>query len=408
MQNFCRLIAVSVLSSLTALTAATPQEAYGEMERGNYAAAAEKWQQILSVESEFVTALNNLAYCKMQVGDFSAAADLYQKADAISPNLDSKAGAQWAYLALERYGESRQWGLAALKLDATNYWVNYRLALALEAADENDAAEKKYGDIIELHGARSLTLAPRAQLIPYYQSIAYSGSTLKANGFDAGMFALWNFDSGITTGGGYAMNRVMNPKTTDYYSTHEIRLLTGFLFNDLSSLTINSHVLSSNSTFLGNGLTLSAAYRPATSGLSLTGDAIIFGQHAGGALSPAYVLQLSRGWQATLGAQVQVISFAQLTKIYGAGQASLSYCTGIFCASAGGLYGSLFTPVLDYGNTFAYNPDEMKLMAFARLTVRPWDALQVSVAYTSAQWQAINGENPVSSIFTIALTGSLR
>lgn len=409
-------IAVTLLATCILLlpagaqgAAATPAQAYEQMSLTNYAVAAELWQQLIQQEPEFVVALNNLAYCKMLLGEYDAAAGFYMKADAISQNLDSKAGVQWAHLAAGRPAESIPWGKAALGFNATNYWVKYRLALAHEALDDREAAEKNYSELVQTHGARSITLAPKGQLIPYYQAINYSGSSLKSTGFDAGMFALWNFDAGTTTGAGYAYNSVQNPKGGEAYTTQEIRLMTGFLFSDMSSLTLNGHVLSSNSTFLNRGVTLSATHRNSLSaGLSLTADALIFPQHGGAGFTPMYYINLSRHWQLGVGGSMQVIGFSSAINAYGAAQAALRYCASVFCLSAGGLYGSLFTPLIDAGNILAYNPDELTLQGFAKLTVRPADYVEVSAGYTYARWKAISGESPVSGIFSIAVTGSLR
>lgn len=391
------------------LSAATPAEAYEQMSQTNYASAAAIWQAVIEEEPEFVVAINNLAYCKMMLGEYDAAAELYMKADAISQNLDSKAGVQWAYLAAGRAAESIPWGKAALTLDATNYWVKYRLALAHEAMDNAEAAEKDYSELVAVHGTRSVTLAARGQLIPYYQAINYSGSSLKSTGFDAGMFALWNFDAGTTTGAGYAYNSVQNPKGGDAYTTQEIRLMTGFLFNDMSSVTLNGHVLSSNTSFLNRGVTLSATHRNSLDGgLSLTADALVFSQHGGAGVTPMYYLNLSRHWQLGVGGSLQVIGFARSLDIYGAAQVALRYCASFFCLSAGGLYGSLFTPVLDAGNILAYNPDDLTLQGFAKLSLRPADFIEISAGYTYAKWKAISGETPVSGIFSVAVTGSLR
>ena len=405
----CLLSLCAILVLATAARAATPAEAYEQMSLANYASAAAIWQGVVKEEPEFVVAINNLAYCKMMLGDYDAAAELYMKADGISQNLDSKAGVQWAHLAAGRPADSIPWGKAALGLDATNYWVKYRLALAHEALDNKEAAEKDYSELVATHGARSVTLAARGQLIPYYQAINYSGSSLKSSGFDAGMFALWNFDAGTTTGGGYAYNSVQNPKGGDAYTTQEIRLMTGFLFNDMSSVTLNAHVLSSNTSFLNRGVTLSATHRNALDGgLSLTADALIFQQHGGAGFTPMYYFNLSRHWQLGVGGSLQVIGFTSAIQAYGAAQAALRYCASIFCLSAGGLYGSLFTPVLDAGSVLAYNPDDLNLQAFAKLTLRPADFVEISAGYTYARWKAINGESPMSGIFSIAVTGSLR
>lgn len=391
------------------LFAATATEAYEQMSQTHYASAAATWQAVIQEEPEFVVAINNLAYCKMMLGEYDAAAELYTRADVISQNLDSKAGVQWAHLAGGRPGDSIPWGKAALALDQTNYWVKYRLALAHEAMNNAEAAEKDYSELVAAHGARSLTLAARGQLIPYYQAINYSGSSLKSTGFDAGMFALWNFDAGTTTGAGYAYNSVQNPKGGDAYTTQEIRLMTGFLFNDMSSLTLNGHVLSSNTSFLNRGVTLSATHRNSLDGgLSLTADALIFSQHGGAGVTPMYYFNLSRHWQLGVGGSLQVIGFTNAMNVYGAAQASLRYCASFFCLSAGGLYGSLFTPVLDAGNILAYNPDDLNLQGFAKLTLRPADFVEISAGYTYARWKAISGETPVSGIFSVAVTGSLR
>lgn len=395
---------------LSAIQAAhSPSLAYEQMAQANYAAAAETWQTIIKEEPEFAVAINNLAYCRMLLGEYDAAAGLYVKADAISQNLDSKAGVQWAHLAAGRPAESIPWGKAALGFDATNYWVKYRLALAHEALDDREAAEKNYSELVQTHGARSITLAPKGQLIPYYQAINYSGSSLKSTGFDAGMFALWNFDAGTTTGAGYAYNSVQNPKGGEAYKTQEIRLMTGFLFSDMSSLTLNGHVLSSSSSFLNRGVTLSATHRNSLSaGLVLSADALIFPQHGGAGFTPMYYMNLSRHWQLGVGGSLQVIGFSSAINAYGAAQAALRYCASVFCLSAGGLYGSLFTPLIDAGNILAYNPDELTLQGFAKLTVRPADYVEVSAGYTYARWKAISGETPVSGIFSVSVTGSLR
>ncbi len=391
------------------LAATTPAQAYEQMAQADYTAAAETWQNIIKGEPEFVVAINNVAYCKMMLGEFDAAADLYMKADAISQSLDAKAGVQWALLAAGRPAQSIPWGKAALGLDATNYWVKYRLALAHEAMNDGEAAEKDYSEIMQTHGARSVTLAPKGQLIPYYQTINYSGSSLKSTGFDTGMFALWNFDAGTTTGAGYAYNSVQNPKGGAAYTTQEIRLMTGFLFGDMSSVTLNSHILASNSSFLNRGVTLSATHRNSLdAGLALTADALIFPQHGGAGVTPMYYMNLSRHWQLGAGGTLQVIGFSRSLEINGAAQAALRYCASLFCMSAGGLYGSLFTPIIDAGNILAYNPDDLTLQAFAKLAVRPVDFVEVSAGYTFARWKAISGETPVSGVFSVTVTGSLR
>lgn len=398
-----------IFLSFGSVSAATPADAYGEMERGNYTSAAAKWQSVIASEPEYVLAINYLGYCEMMLGNYKAAVEHYIRADAISQSLDSKAGAQWAYLAAEQFGESIPWGKAALKIDPQNYGVKYRLAIAQHSLGDSAAAERSYGEIIEVHGARSVTLAPRGQLIPYYQAIQYTGSTLKSSGFDAGIFALWNLDSGMSAGAGYAYNQVENPKSSDPYNTSEIRLLTGFLFKDLSSLTFNSHILASDSSFLNRGVTLSATYRAGFfSGLAITADALIFPQHKGGAVTPMYYLRLSRHFELGLGATGQVIGFSRSTQLYGAAQATLRYCVSIFCAAVGGLYGSLFTPLLDSANILAYNPDDLTLQGYTKLSLRPMDFIELSAAYSLARWKAINGETPVSGIFSIAVTGSLK
>lgn len=409
--HFLRLILLVVLLSLTLSSAhaVTAEEAYAAMTAGDYTSAAKMWQQLINRENEYPVALNNLGYCQMMTGQYALAADSYLRSDAISASLDAKSGMQWAYLALERYGDSIPWGEAALKLDPGNYWVRTRLAYAYKTLENDESAERNYREVMEIHGARSLTLAPRAQLIPYYNGIRYSGSTLKTTGYEAGLFALWNFDAGITAGGGLAQNTVANPKSADAYSTQEIRLMTGFLFADLSSFTLNGHLLNANTSYIDRGVTLSGTYRSGLdSGFAITGDVLVFSQHGGGALTPMYFFPISRSWQLGVGAQVQAIGFARSLEIYGAAQAALRYCSGLFCMSTGGLYGSLFMPVLDGGNILAYNPDELAFLAFAKLSIRPADFVEISASYSYAKWKALNGESPFSGIWTIAATGSIR
>lgn len=390
------------------LFAASTSEAFAEMQAGNYDSALKIWDKLIQNESEYVVALNNRGYCNLMLGNFAAAAEDYLKADAISQNLDAKAGAQWAYLGAEKYGESLQWGRAALAIDPGNYWVKLRMAAAYKENGDSSAAENLYEDIKERHGARSLSYAPAGQLIPYYQGVTYSGSRQKTSGYDAGMFGLWNFNSGHSIGAGYAQSNIGNPASATAYETREAKLQTGYLFSDLSHLSFNGHYLSSNYALLDKAVTLSGVYKTnISSGFAIGFDALIFPQHKGAALNPQYTLPLTNSLTLNLSGTVQAIRFSQVTNIYGAAGASLAYCRWAFCLTAGGLYGSLYTPLFEGGGILTYTLDELNLMGFARLAYRPASWFEVSAAYTYGRWSALNGDTPVSGTFSFAATGSL-
>lgn len=401
----CLIVGCALSASLFA---ASTSEAYAEMQAGNYSAALKTWDKLIENESEYVTAINNRGYCNLMLGNYAAAINDYLKADAISQNLDAKAGAQWAYLGAEKYGESLQWGRAALTIDPGNYWVKLRMAAAYKGNGDSSAAENLYADIKERHGARSLSYAPAGQLIPYYQGISYSGSRLKSSGYDAGLFGSWNFNSGLTLGAGYGQSNIGNPTSATGYETRELKMQTGYLFSDLSHLSFSGHYLSSNYALLDKAVTLSGMYKThIASGFALGVDALIFPQHKGAALNPQYALPLTNSLTLNLSGTVQAIRFSQVTNIYGAAGASLAYCRWAFCLSAGGLYGSLYTPLFEGGGILTYTLDELNLMGFARLAYRPAHWFEVSAAYTYGRWSALNGDTPVSGTFSFAATGSL-
>lgn len=401
----CLMLSFAMSASVFAASAAG---AYAEMQAGNYLAAIQTWNKLIAAEPEYVVALNNRGYCNLMLGNFAAAADDYLKADAISQNLDAKAGAQWAYLGAEKYGESLQWGRAALAIDPGNYWVKLRLAAAYKENGDSSAAENLYADLKERHGARSLSYAPAAQLIPYYQNISYSGSRLKSSGYDAGMFGLWNFNSGVTLGAGYAQSTIGNPASATPYETREAKLQAGYLFSDLSHLSFHGHYLSSNYALLDKAVTLSGLYKTnIASGFAIGVDALIFPQHKGAALNPQYALPLTNSLTLNFSGTLQAIRFSQITNFYGAAGASLAYCRRAFCLSAGGLYGSLYTPLFEGGGILTYTLDELNLMGFARLAYRPVQWFEISAAYTYGRWSALNGDTPVSGTFSFAATGSL-
>lgn len=408
METFTRglIFAFFLITPVAAAGEAT--EAWKKMQSGSYAEAAELWRKIIGKEPEHVTAINYLGYSQLMLGEYDTAAETYQKADAISENLDSKAGAQWALLAGEKYGDSIPWGKAALNLDPANFWVRRRLALAYEGIGDTDTADKFTADLIEVHGTRALTGAPLAQVIPVYQQINFSGSSKKTSGFDAGALALWNFNSGVTLGGGYARNVIANPASADGYNTNEFKLMSGFVFSDLSSLTLTSHVLSSNYSYLDNAVTFSATYRPGLfSRFVISADALIFPAHGGAALSPQYNLPLGRYLTLGLGGQVQAIGFVQTMKLYGAASAALTFCASGFCLGVGGLAGQLYTPLFDGGAILTYSLDQLTSQAFAKLSWQPTAWFAVSAAYTYGQWSSFTNESPVSNTISFTATGSL-
>lgn len=408
METFTRCLIWVCISAGPIVAVSDSAEALAKMQAGSYADAAALWQKIIGQEPEHVTAINYLGYSQLMLGEYDRAAETYQRADAISENLDSKAGTQWALLAGEKYGDSIPWGKAALALDPANFWVRRRLALAYEGMGDADTAGKFTTDLIEVHGTRALTGAPAGQLIPFYQQIDFSGSSKKTSGFDAGAFALWNFNSGITLGGGYARNVIANPAAADGYNTNEFKFMSGFVFSDLSSLNLTSHVLSSNYSYLDSAVTLSAAYRPGLfSRFTISGDALIFPAHGGAALSPQYNLPLGRYFTLGLGGQAQAIAFTQAMKLYGAASASLTFCASGWCLGVGGLAGQLYTPVFDAGAVLTYSLDQLTSQAFAKLSWQPSARFSISAAYTYGQWSSFTNESPISNTFSFSATGSL-
>ena len=320
------------------LYAETPTIAFAEMQSGNYLSALGIWNKIIAAEPNYPVGLMSRGYCNMMLGNYEAAGDDYLKADALSQNLDSKAGAQWAFLGAEKYPESLQWGRAALSVDPKNFYVKMRLAEAYKETGDSGSSNEIYTSLIEEHGARAVTYAPAAAIIPYYQSTTFSGSRLKSSGYDAGAFGVWNFQSGMSLGAGYAQSNLGNPAATGGYDTKEIKAMAGFLFSDLAHLTLTGHYLSSNYSLLDNAVTISAAYRSSIySRFTFGADALIFSSHKGLQLNPQYHIPLARGLTLGLGANLQAIKFTQTTLFYGAATAALKYCFSIFCASAGGL-----------------------------------------------------------------------
>ncbi len=397
---------VQTLHANTATTAVST--AVAEMQSGNYLAALNIWQKLLETEPQYITALNNKAYCNLMLGEYAAAAEDYLKADAISQNLDSKAGAQWALLGAEKYGESIQWGRAALAIDPQNYPVKLRMASAYKENGDSSSAENIYADLMHQYGARSLSYAPAGQLIPYYQNIAFSGSRMKSSGYDAGVFGLWNFNSGLSVGAGYAQSNIGNPASTTGYETREAKLSSAVLFSDLSQISFTGHYLSSNYSLLNNAVTLSAAYKNhITSRFTIGGDVLIFSSHKGAALTPQYMFPLTKSLSLGISGTVQAIRFSQVTNFYAAGGAALHYCLGTLCLSAGGLYGSLYTPLFDNGAILTYSLDEMTVQGYGRLAWKPSPYFEISGAYTYGQWKALNGDTPTSGTISFAATGSL-
>jgi hypothetical protein len=382
-------------------------DALAEMSHANYSAAAAIWKKLIADEPEYVAAMNNLGYCQVMLGDFNRGADQYLRADAISQNLNSKAGAQWAYLAAGNYGDSIQWGKAALAIDPNNYWVRLRLAMAYSAIDDSNTAEKFYFDLIDTHGARTVKGLPTAQIIPFYQSTTFSGSSYKTSGFDVGGFALWNFQSGFTLGAGFTRDAMATPEAATDYKTNEFRLMTGFLLSDLSTINLTGHFLTSNYDYINKAATVSLGYTPAgITGFSISADALIFPQHGGLSASPQYTWALGGPFFLRLGGTAQFIGFAQVTRTYAAAQGALLMCRSYFCLTMGGLYGNLFTPLLDGGSILVYNPDELRGQAFAKVSVRMNSLLEISGAYTYARWSSLNGETPTSGTVSIVATGS--
>ena len=378
------------------------------MQSGNYLSALGIWNQVISSEPNYPVALMNRGYCNLMLGEYDAASEDYLKADSLSQNLDAKAGAQWAYFGAEKYAESLQWGRAALSIDPQNFWVKMRLAAAYKENGDSSSAREIYTGLIDEHGARAVTAAPAGMLMPYYQNTNFTGSRLKSSGYDSGAFATWNFQSGMSLGAGYAQSNLGNPTSTSGYETREIKAMAGFLFSDLSHLNLTGHYLSSNYSLLDNAVTISATYKTSIySNFSFGADALIFPSHKGLQFNPQYQMPLARGLTLGLGANLQAINYTQTTSFYGAASASLRYCFSIFCASAGALYGSLFTPLAENGLILTYVLDELELSTFGRLAIKLFAGLEISAAYTYGRWKAINGDTPVSGTFTFAATGSL-
>jgi len=395
MANLAKIIAASIVLTANVL---------GE----DYQRAAEYWREAVSREKDYAIGLINLAFAELMLDDYSNAAIHYKNADAISESLDAKAGAQWALLAEEKNTESIAWGNAALTIDPNNFWVRKRLALAYAALEDDKTAERFFDDLALTHGTRALTPMPRATLMPYYQTLDFLGSSQKSTGYDTGAYASWNFDSGYSIGGGYSMNEVAKPGSTTPYSTREFRAHAAKTFSNLSAFTITGHLLSSNYSYLDKAWTLSATWRPRFySNFTLTTSVLSFSAHGGASLEPAYTFNLAKGWSLGIGAMGQVISFSTVTNIYGAATANLRYCRSIFCVAGGGLFGSLYTPLLESGSVLIYGLDQLTSQAYGSLSVYPLAWLEIRAAYTYGTWKSFSGETPVSSAISLAITGTL-
>ena len=323
------------------------------MKTKNYLEASKIWQKIISAEEEYSIGYNNLGLCQMKLSQYASALKSYKKANKISPNIDARAGIQWALLAEKNYDSSIEAGQKALKLDPENYWVHIRLATAYNAIGEYDKSQATYDKILAVHGTTADALlqisvanrqagngdaashflakgyeknsshsgirqalglypsVPNIALVPYYTGYQYADTKFKGKGSKVGGYATYAASDYFYFGAGYARGQTENLEGGDEYKTNQFSGHFTAYFDASNSLTVNSHYVTSNDGYTNKALVLVANYiRGRSKRFSLAAGGLFFPEHKGAQVSPSYLFNVwGPFWlEATLIGQVMGIN----------------------------------------------------------------------------------------------------
>lgn len=429
--------------------------------KGEYANAILLLNALLKEEPKYTIGHNQLGYCNIMMNHPDDALKHYKKSDSISPNLDAKAGIQWALLVQGKNGDSIKAGEEALKMDPNNKWVKQRIEQAKKggvyptyyvnpsysASEFHNSSLKGVGydaglnlsAVFNTRWAASIgynkiytnTLVPKYGYFMYmrdeshYSTYQYFTST--QNYID--YFTSPTYTSGFTnTSYNTNLQAFSSVASTSDYNMSDYSLGTSYSPSSKATYWINLHYLSSNDEYTKGAYSANIGGTwGAKNKFTASIGGISFPQHKGGQIALSYAWNVWKGlWSDTMvmgqaiGIQETSYEYTISTlfgsyyftsasdtetasKSFGAIQQTFTYAFQWLSIGVGGRGGNAgYNPI--FGNNLIVNPSLLKTGLFGTLNVYYFSRVTFNLTYSYDKWRNAVGESPSSKTATFSLT----
>ncbi|MCB1192780.1 MAG: hypothetical protein H7A23_14965 [Leptospiraceae bacterium] len=420
------------------------------IQSGEYEKAITLLNKVIKEEPDYVVGHNQLGYCNMMLNKPDEALEHYQKSDSISPNLDAKAGTQWALLVKGNTKDSLKAGEEALKMDPNNYWVKERIKLAQKGG-----------------------IYPVYSITPLYSGYEFKKSSFKGVGYKAGLNVAATFNSRWSASLGYYQSHTntLVPKygyiiymrdssnyqyfqyfqttqayinyfttntnlqqfaqvaSTKDYDMKDYTLGTSYSPSGKASYWVSLHSISSNDSYTKGAYSANIGGTWGTKNkFTASVGGISFPKHKGGQASLSYAWNVWKGlWSDTMvmgqaiGIQKTSTEIYSVTnffntyyfttysntetvsKSYGAIKQTFTYAFKWLSIGGGGRGGNAgYNPI--FGNNLIYSPTLLKTGLFGFVNIYYFSRVNFNVSYAYDKWRNSEGESPYSRTWSFSLT----